>query len=344
MAICRVYLPTFRRGRLLRRAVDSLLRQTFQDWVCELHNDDPHDPAPGELVSRIGDSRIALINHEENMGATRTFNLFFKSVSEPFFSLLEDDNWWEPEFLEKMIEALSRYPQVQVAWANMRIWEEQADQSWRDTGRNVWPLEENEPHLMHWPHPRHLSGALHSNGAMLARSNFKYFAVPESINFAAIEPFRERTFRHPLLFVPQPLANFAVTRSSTRPGDAASWMHAVAVLTGTFLAEVALPPEQVRELWTKARCGSRSTHVLFACAAHFAECRGMLRYANLNDWIWSCAYTVRHPARMCRVLRLFQQKQAEEEFLKLHTRRRQAESEDRLRLSSLQTDLVKSSA
>jgi len=325
MATCKVYLPTFRRPGLLLRAVNSVLRQTFEDWVCELHNDDPHDPYPSELIERIGDERITVVNHKENLGAVRTFNLFFKSIPEPFFALLEDDNWWEPEFLEKMFSAMAAHPHVQVAWANMRLWEEQANDTWRDTGRNIWVVDWTEPRLIAWPDPRQKNGALHSNGAMMARSSFEYFPVPESINFAAIESFRERSFVHPLLFVPQRLANFAVTRITTRPSDAASWMHAVALLTGTFLSEIRMSPEQLRGLWLSARHGSRSSHVLFACAAHFASCRHILRYATFSDWLWSCAYIVRHPRRMYDVLRLFEEKKTEEAFLAYHTQRRQAE-------------------
>lgn len=325
MATCRVYLPTFRRPKLLVRAVNSLLRQTFDDWVCELHNDDPQDIFPRELADRIGDARITVVDHRENLGPTKTFNLFFKFIEEPFFTLLEDDNWWEPEFLERMIFAMAAYPHVQVAWANMRYWEEQSDDTWRDTGRNIWEVDCTQPCLMHWPHPRQMHGALHSNGAMLARSNFQYYAVPESINFAAIEPFRERTFVHPLLFVPQRLANFAVTRTSARPDDPASWIHAVAVLTGTFLSEITMSHEQLRALWLGARKGSRWTHVLFACAVHFVGCRHIVRYTSLPDWLWTCAYTARHPLRMYSVLRLLQEKQTEETFLAYHTQRRQDE-------------------
>ena len=148
----------------------------------------------------------------------------------------------------------------------------------------------------------------------------------ESINLAVIEPFRERTFQHPLLFVPKRLANFAVTRATARSTDAASWMHAVAVLTGTYLSEIKVSPEQMRHIWENARKRSRSSHVLFACAAHFKTCRNMIRYATMNDWIWSCANSLRHPLRMYGVLQLFHEKKAEEEFLRFHTRRRQAES------------------
>jgi len=342
MPICRVYLPTFRRPELLARAVESLLRQSCQDWVCELHNDDPQDRSPQALIDRIADSRIAVVNHEENVGAIRTFNLFFKSVQEPYFALLEDDNWWEPQFLETMISAMSKYPQVQIAWANMRCWEEGSEGSWHDTGRNIWDVDGTEPRLLHWPDPRQMNGALHSNGAMLARSNFEYFPVPESINFAAIEPFRDRTFVHPLLFVPQRLGNFAVTRTTARPADAASWMHAVAVLTGTYLSEIKLTPEQLRKTLEKARQGSRSTHVLFACAAHYAACRKLIDYASLNDWLWSVAYTLRHPQRMYEVMRLFQAKKEQEEFLKFHIQRRQAESGPRNGLHNYEPQLTNS--
>ena len=102
---------------------------------------------------------------------------------------------------------MSTPPEVQIAWSDMHLWEEQSDGTWRDLGRNIWQVEGTEPRLMDLPDPRQINGALHSNGAMLARSNFQYFLLPESINFAAIEPFRERTFVHPLLFVPQWLAN-----------------------------------------------------------------------------------------------------------------------------------------
>jgi glycosyltransferase involved in cell wall biosynthesis len=328
MTTCKVYIPTFRRPQLLVRAVNSLRRQTFEDWVCELHNDDPRDPSPGELIHRIGDKRITVVSHRENLGATRTFNLFFQSTSEPFFALLEDDNWWEPDFLETMISVMGAHPQVQVSWANMRFWEERADGTWRDTGRNIWQVDWTEPRLMHWPDPRQMHGALHSNGAMLARSNFQYFPVPESIDFAAIEPFRERTFTHPLLFVPQRLANFSITRTTTRPSDPAIWTHAVAVLTGTFLSEIKTSPEQLQSLWLTARKGSRSTQVLFTCALHFASCRRLVRYATLSDWLWTCAYAVRHPLRMYNVLRLFREKKTEEDFLAYHTRCREAESKN----------------
>ena len=52
----------------------------------------------------------------------------------------------------------------------------------------------------------------------------------------------------------------------------------------------------------------------------------MLRDASLNDWLWTCAYTLRHPLWIYRTMRLFHEKKAEEDFLRFHTQRRQTEA------------------
>jgi len=57
--------------------------------------------------------------HGNKLGAVATFNLAFEDVEEQFVSILEDDNWWEPDFLRTMLDAMERNPQVNVAWANM---------------------------------------------------------------------------------------------------------------------------------------------------------------------------------------------------------------------------------
>ena len=76
----RVHLLTYKRPKLLGRALKSLLAQTLQDWTCELHNDAPDDPSPGELCQLINDPRIHYVPHERNLGPTATFNLLFKDA------------------------------------------------------------------------------------------------------------------------------------------------------------------------------------------------------------------------------------------------------------------------
>ena len=91
------------------------------------------------------------------------------SADERYLSLLEDDNWWEPGFLQRMVAEMDARPELTVAWANMRKWEELVDGSWKSTGCTTWDEGDGDISPMHWPHLRHVRGALHSQGAMLLR-------------------------------------------------------------------------------------------------------------------------------------------------------------------------------
>src|SRR5687768_5889252 len=167
MATVRIFIPTCGRPIMLRRALNSLIAQTFNDWTAEVHNDLPGDNEPGKIVADLKDSRIRLVEHSINLGGTATFNLFFSNTSEPFYSLLEDDNWWEPSFLEKMIGYIQSHPNVVVAWSNQRVAEESHDGSWTITDRTVRPaVAGSRPQLISWPQIDQLYGALHSQGAM----------------------------------------------------------------------------------------------------------------------------------------------------------------------------------
>ncbi|WP_088889461.1 glycosyltransferase family 2 protein [Leptolyngbya ohadii] len=304
MAICRVYLTTYRRHRTLRRAVESLLNQTVTDWVCELHNDDPTDHFPRQLAEEIGDPRIQVIDHAENLGATRSFNLIFQPVAEEFISLLEDDNWWEPHFLETMIGTMRQFPDVQVSWANMRHWQETAEGNWIDTEKTTWNFPPTAaPQPFFWGHPRQLFSALHSNGAMLVRSqSARRYTIPDRTPFEGAEAVRERTFHFPILLVPQVCANFAITRQSSRSKDGIVWAQIQTLLAASFLKHVPLIPAELQQIWQQARSKTpKSTATLFFTAIACPFCRRILQFATLSDWLFFLAYCLKHPIATWRI-------------------------------------------
>jgi GT2 family glycosyltransferase len=106
----RIYVVTYRRPRLLERALRSLISQSYTARVAEVLNDDPSDERV--LISSLADPRIHLSEPARRRGCTGNFNYAFRRVAEPFASILEDDNWWEPEFLTAMLDALGRHPAI----------------------------------------------------------------------------------------------------------------------------------------------------------------------------------------------------------------------------------------
>jgi glycosyltransferase involved in cell wall biosynthesis len=324
MATCRVYLCTYRRSQLLRRALESLLKQTFTDWICELHNDDPLDPGPRLVAEEFGDPRVSVVDHAENLGTTRTFNLVYQPVAEEFVSLLEDDNWWEPDFLAVMMRELRAHPQASMAWANMEVWREEPDGSWTDTGHAIWVGEcDDSCRLVEFPDVRQLGGALHSNGAMLLRaSRAPRYTIPVGTPYAAVEPVRERAFDYPILFVPAVLANFAVTLQTSRERDLSTWNAIQALLHASFLRNVPLRPETLAAVWARARSGTRTTNPLLLSGLLRPGARAALSHARFDDWVRLLLSFIRHPIVMTRTVRRLMRHTPVEEFLEAATAER----------------------
>ena len=269
MAAIRVYLLTYRRPHLLRRALSSLMAQTFTDWVCELHNDAPEDDAPARILAEMapGDARFTYHRHDPQQGVAASFNHCFRGGSEPYASLLEDDNWWEPTLLSTLHSALAGQPAVTLAWANMRLWRENEDFSWTDIGSTVWPTGAT-PRCFAWPVLLQAFDGLHSTGAMIfRRPDRAQGTVPPGTPPAIIEPVRERALPGRLLLVPQILANLAITQRSARSDERTLWAEGQLLLAASFFEEVPLTPAAWDELLRLCRRATpRRTSLLMLLA------------------------------------------------------------------------------
>jgi hypothetical protein len=287
----------------------SLIGQSFRDWVCEVHNDDPTDPVPGRIVAEAGDSRVTMAHHPSNLGPTKVFNIMYRSCAlERYVSLLEDDNWWGSKFLEVMVREMDRRPTVEVGWSNMRLWQETGDGEWQDTGTNFWSVTtgESEPILIGWPHPVYLDCKfLHSQGAMLVRNErLEELMVPDDVPCNYVEPMRERKFRFPIMLLPEPLANFALTIATARESNRLRWKQYQALLLTSYLRYVRLSPDECRRLWADARSAFRpNTYGFITAGLIDGRCRYILRYSRLIDWLRYAKGFIRRPIESLRLLR-----------------------------------------
>lgn len=132
-------IPTFRRPRLLRRAIKSVLNQTYKHFqVCVYDNASGDETASivEELVKE--DSRVKYHCHSKNIGAIKNFIYGMEHVESPFFTLLSDDDFLLPYFFELGMNALEETREaIFFAGATVRadfqgnIWDVPLN-SWRD--------------------------------------------------------------------------------------------------------------------------------------------------------------------------------------------------------------------
>jgi hypothetical protein len=233
--------------------------------------------------------------HSTNWGAVASFNRAYVGGGEEYAAILEDDNWWDPDFLLFAHATLREQPEAALCWANLRIWDEQGDGSWHDTGQCVWAQQGPGTLEFSWPQPLQAFDALHSQGAMVFRPHrFAINCVPRETPLAIIEPLRERAARGPMRFIPMPLGHFARTRETARPHDAGSWLAARAGLVRTFLDRVNVDTSIVRAWWEDRRNAfPRDTHFLFV--AGLAAHGQLLRGASVKDWRDFALSAARHP-------------------------------------------------
>lgn len=105
-AVISIIIPTYNHGQYLRKAIESVLNQTFQDWELFIINNMSTDNTE-EIVNSYTDSRIKLLFFSENkiIGSVRNFGI--KSSKAPVIALLDSDDVWYPEKLMECYRKLS---------------------------------------------------------------------------------------------------------------------------------------------------------------------------------------------------------------------------------------------
>src|SRR5437879_1781625 len=113
-----VVIPTRNRPNLVGRAVTSALSQTFSDIEVVVVIDGM-DPATAESLRKIQDVRLKVIELPQSVGGSEARNTGIQAARGEWVALLDDDDEWMPEKLQKQIaraQASSyKYPIVATA-------------------------------------------------------------------------------------------------------------------------------------------------------------------------------------------------------------------------------------
>ncbi|MGH8147749.1 MAG: glycosyltransferase family 2 protein [Rhodanobacteraceae bacterium] len=112
-------IPTFRRPRLLRRAVASVLAQENVPLrVCVYDNASGDETAAVVASLAAGDPRVRYQCHAENIGGAANFDFGLRQIETPFFSILSDDDYLLPDFYRRALAGLIDRPEA-MFWAGL---------------------------------------------------------------------------------------------------------------------------------------------------------------------------------------------------------------------------------
>jgi glycosyltransferase involved in cell wall biosynthesis len=108
--ICEIRVPTYKRPKLLRRALESLQAQTYTHWQCVVFDDSPDGEAEA-VVTHIDDRRVQYRKNPVNLGISENLGICFQTrpiAGGDFACVLEDDNFFLPDCLRQNVAALDR--------------------------------------------------------------------------------------------------------------------------------------------------------------------------------------------------------------------------------------------
>lgn len=101
-----VIIATYNRPKLLARAIESVLAQSYRDFEIIVIDDGLTERADA-VVENFTDKRVHYIQHTENKGCSAAKNTGIKVAKGDYVAILDDDDEWEKEKLAIQVAALT---------------------------------------------------------------------------------------------------------------------------------------------------------------------------------------------------------------------------------------------
>ena len=101
-----VVIPTHNRAAILLEAVESVLKQTYQNFEILIVDDGSTDNTKG-IVKSVDDQRIFYL-FQENAGPAAARNTGIRKAKGEYVAFLDSDDLWHPRKLEKQMDIFRR--------------------------------------------------------------------------------------------------------------------------------------------------------------------------------------------------------------------------------------------
>jgi glycosyltransferase involved in cell wall biosynthesis len=112
-----VVVPLYQKGPYVRRALESVFRQTFEDFEVVVVDDGSTDDA-SRVLAEIVEPRL-IVERQEHRGVSAARNRGVALSRGSWVAFLDADDEWLPAFLKTMIDIADANPGVSAVFSNL---------------------------------------------------------------------------------------------------------------------------------------------------------------------------------------------------------------------------------
>lgn len=118
-----VVIPTYNRAKFIRKAINSVLKQTTKDWKLLIIDDASTDKTRKKVEKYLYHPNIMYYRMEQNSGIGKVMNQALSMVDTPYLLQLDSDDWL-PKRTLAVIKKYIRKSKKSTAlyYGNVKIW------------------------------------------------------------------------------------------------------------------------------------------------------------------------------------------------------------------------------
>ena len=115
-------MPAYRRPELIGGAIESVLAQSYSNWRLLVSE---NGPGGGEVEEAVrpytADPRISYVATGSNLGMEANWTRLLQAGTARYFTLIQDDDVWDPDFLAARVRFLEQHPSCGYVFSGERV-------------------------------------------------------------------------------------------------------------------------------------------------------------------------------------------------------------------------------
>ncbi len=114
-----IIIPLFNKENFIENTLESVLKQSFSDFEVLIINDGSTDTSEEKALA-FKDERIKYYL-KKNGGVSSARNFGIEKAQSEYITFIDADDFWYPNFLEEMNNAIGRFPELKVFSAAIEV-------------------------------------------------------------------------------------------------------------------------------------------------------------------------------------------------------------------------------